>query len=129
MQSQKKLIITNNPMVYNAFNGKHLMIYDEKATFGEVLVRVRDNIHAGRRLLTHPLSGSIKPFETPYKTVLLSQDAGELDTDGLSLIEDSIITARKFESAYEGRKPLPQNILEDFQLVDFNLIEYIVKDY
>jgi hypothetical protein len=37
-----------------------------------VLVYVRDKIHKGHKLLTHPLSGSIKPNESPYKSVLIS---------------------------------------------------------
>jgi hypothetical protein len=36
-----------------------------------VLLTVRDHIHSGARLLTHPQAGSVKPYETPYRSVLV----------------------------------------------------------
>jgi len=92
-----------------------------------VLNAVRDRIHLGHELLTHPLSGSVKPGETPYKTVIVSAEKSSLSEKALSIIEDSIQTCLKFmancASGGCGRKKkLNAEVLADFQLIDYSLI-------
>jgi hypothetical protein len=113
--------VTNNPMVREkaALNGITDRLVYINDGFMNVLTAARDLIHKGHRLLTHPLSGSVKPGETPYKTVILSKDAGELDSDSLRIIEECILTARKLGT---GKKQLNEQVLRDFQLIDYTLI-------
>ena len=86
-----------------------------------ILEVVRDKIHLGYKLLTHPLSSSVKPNETPYKTVIVS--TGEkLGEDSLLIIENSILTAKKLIK-YTGLPKWKKSILEDFQVVDLSVIE------
>lgn len=122
MKNKKKLIISNNQAVYDLFNSRHSIIFDAGYSFMDVLICARDNLHVGRELLTHPLSGSVKPYETPYKTILLSAEKGNLDIDGISIIESAIITADKF---LKNRKELElsERVLNDFRLIDLSLIE------
>lgn len=117
----KKLIITNNPLVYEKYCAKLDIIYSDKYSYLDVLVKARDKIHEGHKLLTHPLSGSIKPNETPYKTLLITFEKAELDLESLATIEEGIITAKKF---IEGKKtPIwTEQILEDFKIIDADLI-------
>jgi hypothetical protein len=114
-----KTIITNNPMVRDKFPGQEVEFYD--TDYMGVLKIVRDKIHLGCELLTHPLSGSVKPGETPYKTVIINDRKGDLDEKALSVIEESIQTCAKLE-ADTVRRELSAKMLSDFQLVDFSLI-------
>jgi hypothetical protein len=115
-----EIIITNNPMVRDK-------ILDRKLEFCEadnclaVFNAVRDKIHLGHRLVTHPLSGSVKPGETPYKTVVITAERGELDEKDLSLIEESIQTCMKLQKSIV-KKQWSEKILADFQLIDYDLI-------
>lgn len=111
-------IMTNNPLVKAEFADRYDILYYE-LPLNELLVQVRDYIHKGHKLLTHPLSGSVKPNETPYKSVLVSGDAGKLDMDSVMIIEDSIICSRKFEVKYPDP---PAHVLADFQEIDRTLI-------
>ena len=86
-----------------------------------VLKIVRDRVHLGHKLLTHPLSGSVKPGETPYKTVVLSAERGSLDEKALSIIEDSIQTCLKF-TTNSVKRIWSEEILADFQLIDYDII-------
>ena len=86
----------------------------------DVLLAARDLCHCGRKLLSHPLSGSVKPNETPYKSILLSGRAGITDSASVELMEKAIITADKFGPV---RRNWQTRELEDFQLVDADLIE------
>lgn len=112
------VIITNNPMVNDRFNKEYEVELCD-CSYSDILIKVRDMVHAGHRLLSHPLSGSIKPNETPYKTVLVSKSQEGLDFDSLRIIEDSIVTCRKFGS---NRFHLTEGICEDFMLIDLSLI-------
>lgn len=122
----KKIIITNNPRVYEEYSSKMDIMYSDTYTYLEVLSQGRDKIHEGHSLLTHPLSGSVKPNETPYKSVAISLERGDLDMNSLMIIEESIATARKFIT---GKKtPLwTEKILEDFQMIDFFLIQGAIE--
>ena len=75
MNRGKYIVVTNNPLVWEKLHTTREMIYKE-TTFEGLLVELRDRIHQGHMLLTHPLSGSVKPNETPYKSVLISKDKG-----------------------------------------------------
>jgi len=114
-----KILITNNPMV----NKKHLnaveKVFLENEALLNVLYLARDKIHEGHKLLTHPLSGSIKPNQTPYKSIMITKEKGQLDFESLQLIEDSIAIT---EGLGINSTAATQSILEDFQLIDLNLI-------
>ena len=113
------LYVTNNPLVLekaglNNISGSLTFTNG----FMDVLTTARDMIHKGHRLLSHPLSGSVKPGETPYKTIVLSKEAGSLDTDSLRIIEEAVVTARKFNL----KDKISEKADKDFQLVDYTLI-------
>ena len=91
-------------------------------SYRQVLCMARDAIHQGHKLLTHPLSGSVKPGETPYKSVAVSWKQGLLDLPSLSLIENSIATCDKFPIRDKSKDP---SLQADFQTIDLTLIESI----
>lgn len=114
------IIITNNPLVKEKYDEMFLVEYYDLG-FLELLELVRDKIHLGYKLLTHPLSSSVKPNETPYKTIIVS--TGEkLDNDSLLIIENGILTAKKLIKD-TGLPKWNESILEDFQVVDLSIIE------
>lgn len=124
----KYIIITNNKLVSEKYgdlkvhkNLSEVRFFEEK-TFLEILEYVRDLVHAGHKLLTHPLTGSIKPYETPYKSVIVSKDATEMDFDSLSVIENSIEVTRKFLNDYKPRD-LNEKHHNDFKTIDRHLID------
>jgi len=122
----KKLLVTNNKLVNEKFKGKMEVVFLEGSNYLEILDFVRDMIHKGHKLLTHPLSGSIKPNETPYKSIMISKETQELDTEGLVIIEESILTAKKFMD----NKATPdwvERVLDDFRVIDLSLMENVIE--
>lgn len=122
----KNILITNNKSVYQKFGEKMEIIFLEESNYTDILHFVRDKVHEGHKLLTHPLSGSIKPNETPYKSIIISKNVGELDTDGLMIVEESILTAKKFMD----NKPTPdwtERVLDDFRVIDLSLMENVIE--
>ena len=115
----KYMVITNNPLVRFRLDDTHEVIYLE-LSYEELLKVVRDRIYEGHRLLTHPLSGSVKPKETPYKSVLISERKEKVDGESVRLIENAILICQKFQ---DKSKYYKEEVYKDFQLVDWTLLE------
>lgn len=115
----KFVIVTNNPRVRDEL-GKEFEVDFADITYREVLCKVRDMIYEGHKLLTHLLSGSVKPNETHYKSILVGKKIGKMDLQDASIIENSIITADKFSVKFPE---MPDSVREDFQLIDTTLIK------
>jgi len=120
-----KLIITNNSLVYEKFNREIETVFLDKSSLYQLLECVRDLVYMGHSLYTHPLSGSIKPNETPYKSVVISKKKGVLDVESVAIIEKSMDAALRFMKNYPT-PPWTENILKDFRTVDLSLIENAV---
>ncbi len=116
-------IITNNYLIFRLYSNDYPVIYKKKS-YKEILKLARDYVHKGHKLLTHPLSGSVKPNETPFKTILISSFLGDLDMKSLSIIEKSIETADKFEEVVNDYS---ENIERDFMEIDLSLIKNVIN--
>lgn len=116
----KKIIITNNPAIQLAYKDAYEVIWIE-GSYREVLEITRKWIHKGAILLTHPLSSSIKPNETPYKTIII--EAGSVtDFKSVEMIENSILTVDKFHKDFQTPQ-WTEKVLKDFQIIDMSMIE------
>ncbi len=116
------VIITNNPYVNEKYKDKREVLYKEEFKYMDILEFVRNRIHEGYELLTHPLSGSVKPNETPYKSIIMSNKKGNLDSRGLSIVEDSILTVKKFMTN-KATPDWAEAVLDDFRVIDLSLME------
>lgn len=113
------LILTNNPLVLKKLDGRRNVIY-KKISYEDILKEVRDRVHEGYTLLTHPLSGSVKPNETPYKSVMMGAKKGNVDPEALRIIEFAISSCEKFQVKYDKYH---EDVYEDFQVIDWTLLE------
>lgn len=113
------IIMTNNELVYSKYKDEFEIEYKDES-YEELLLRVRDKVHKGAKLLTHPLSGSVKPNETPFKTVYITKAKGDMDMRSLEIIENAIITAKKFPVRFPV---MSDKMREDFALIDLSLME------
>lgn len=118
--------ITNNPLLLDkGFTALEFHNTDVLGLFRIIIPEVA----AGYRLLSHPLTGSIRPDITPYKTVLLSASPGAVDPVSLQLIDRA---AGYAERLYRLREtPLytqwDARTREDFQLVDLSIVEQALE--
>jgi len=109
-------LVTNNPLVEAQLKDTYCIEYIDTDLTG-ILTHVRDLVHKGHRLLTHPLMGSVKPNESPYKSVLITSKAESADTQSVIIIEECIQNVQKFSP-----KSIPGQYLNDLQMVDLSLI-------
>lgn len=113
-------IITNNEWVQKHLGNKHHIVFIDGSD-KEVLTRVRGLVQQGHLLLTAPLSGSVKPGETPFRSIMISREAAEYpDPQSLSIIEESVLMTDRFKVRHSN---LSQKKLDDFRLIDLSLLE------
>ncbi len=118
---KKAIIVTNNPMACRFFEEQGLEVICLEGGYGDVLHAVRDKVHTNYHLLTHPLSGSIKPNETPYKSIAICKEK-ELDLFSLELISNAVSVYEKLQN--DLKTPYwTENILDDFMVIDLDLIK------
>ena len=86
-------VLTNNPLVRDTLKDKKEVIYKE-ISYEDVLREARDRVYRGYRLLSHPLSGSVKPNETPYKSIMIGNRKEEIDAQSVRIIESAIESCR-----------------------------------
>ena len=117
------LLVTNNRLCFEKYRDRVRVDYLEDGSYLDVLVRARDYVQKGSRIETHPMAGSIKPNQTPFRSVLLSDrkmDGDEVIENEL-MIEDAVLTTKKFLSDRPVRK-WDESIVNDFRQVDLELI-------
>ena len=125
-QTNKKLIITNNPKVRTFYeedrtgikNRYELKFLDSR---DEVFKTVRDLIHSNWKLLNHAMAGNIPLHKHPYRSMALEQQEN-LDTNSLILWESAMERVKRGKTP-----PYPDDVLEDFQELDYNLFSGSVK--
>ncbi|EOH80597.1 GrdX family protein [Enterococcus malodoratus] len=117
------IIITNNPMVKEKINQASLLSFID-GSYGEVLVEVKQQIIEKHVvLLSHPLSGSIKPNETYYKTIFVTETTSQyIDIESLEYIESAIAVYEKFIKNKQ-RPNWSLAVLKDFAFVDFYIAQ------
>ena len=115
------LILTNNPLVHDCMDGhgKFTVAFRPELGYRDILVKARDMVYEGHTLYTHPLSGSVKPNETPYKSVIVSIEPHGFDAEQSEIISNSIQVFDKFPPM---PRDLPESVLRDFQLIDYSLL-------
>ncbi|MDT2820157.1 GrdX family protein [Enterococcus devriesei] len=117
------IIVTNNPMVKEQINQLKAVDFVE-GSYGEVLSYVKRRVIDERLyLLSHPLSGSIKPNETYYKTIFLTEtNSQSIDLESLEYMESAIAVYEKFIKNKQ-RPNWSLGVLQDFAFVDFYIAQ------
>ncbi len=112
-------ILTNNPLVFACLSGSYCLDYRPEAGHREILVAARDMVYMGHRLYNHPLSGSVKPNETPYRSLVLSREPCGFDGYQAEIIANAVMV---FDGFGPLKGSLPQTLLQDFQRMDYALL-------
>lgn len=112
------IIITNNPLVKDRL-GQEYEVDFEEISYEEVLKKVRTFVYNKHELLTHPLSGSVKPNETPYKSIMVAKNPDRYNMESMKIIDRAIAVVPKFE--FKSDK-YAEDVYDDFQYIDYALI-------
>ena len=124
------IVVTNNPMVRAHLPVNDLQFQWVEGEYEDVLKEVRNKVHGGYQLLTHPLAGSVKPYETPYRTVLLSVQPSTLHLSSLGVLEQAFTLLGSFkgrDGSLHSLRTYQEEHLPDLQLVDYELMKNAIN--
>lgn len=129
MRYDRLEIITNNPSIAE-LNTK--IQCTSRNHIEDVLMLTRDKVHLGGKIISHPLAGSVKPHETPYRSIIVLNNHDELDIESLNLIEQTIERYQALCKANPTHLTLtdkgidtrfPEKQQTDFRFIDLQLIK------
>ena len=121
-------IVTNNSLCRDKYQELIPVDFLEGKGYMDVLLAVRDYIQKGWRLETHPMTGSLKPNQTPYKSIMVSdlpREQEEFYSQEMT-IENSILSCRKFLEIKQTPN-WTEEIRKDFMIDDLSLIEGAIQ--
>lgn len=113
-------IITNNPNVKSSNEN----VFFIEGSFEDVLVKVRDLIHSGYELISHPLGASLRMMFSPYRSIIVGNKTVNLNDQYVEVIENSIENYKKHMSV---RKPDIENS-KDYALIDNELLKSALEE-
>ena len=121
---EKAILITNNDKVYLKYKDRLQCIFTEK--YEEVLIKVRDMVYDRHILLTHPQASSLKPNQTPYRSVVLYPQGDEDNMKDILLIEKCLETFKQWQNISLTPENYSDKIAEDFKVIDLSIIDNII---
>ena len=119
------VIITNNPLIKETYGSSYTVDYED-ISYEDILIKIRNAVHRGASILMHPLYGSVKPKETPYRSVLMEMHEGPVDMDSLLRIEQAVASAGKFQNKSAG---YDEATLGDCRIIDLSLMQGAIGSY
>ena len=123
----KYRIVTNNPMVCDKFGASHEVSFHDVSS-KEILRIIGEMVSVGYALLNHPLYGSVKPNETPYRTILLTKEGSSPFATSSAESSEMILKAHTaFEKFTDKQKITDAELLADYQVVDLALVSSAVE--
>lgn len=121
---RKCILVTNNDRAAEKFGTsvKELYLLD---SYEEVLKKARDLIHTNHKLLTHPQASSLKPNQTPYRSILLYCEGDHDNMGDIRLIEEAIGAFDKW-TAIKKVPEYNEKIAFDYKTIDLSMIENVI---
>ena len=122
-EKEKCTIVTNNDRVDDKY--KDMMNVEMVDSYEEVLIKARDMVYDRHRLLTHPQAGSLKPNQTPYRSIIVYPSDNSSNMDDVMMIEKAIETFNKFREIKETPK-YEEKIANDYKTIDLSMIDNVM---
>lgn len=122
-EKEKCIVVTNNNRVADKY--KDTMKVELLDSYKEVLIKARDFIYDRHRLLTHPQAGSLKPNQTPFRSIIVYPSDNINNLDDVMMIEKAIEVFDKFKEIKETPK-YEDKIAEDYKTIDLSMIDNVI---
>lgn len=121
---EKAILLTNNDRVVDKFGDKiHCIMCKD---YEEVMIKTRDMVYAGNKLLTHPQASSLKPNQTLYRSIIIYPKEGEDNTEDIMLIEKCVEIFRQWQGIAKSPESYPEDVANDFKTIDLSVIENVI---
>lgn len=121
------LLITNNDR-YAQFQAPKTEVQLLNDTGLAVLIAGRDALHKGYQLLNGPLYGNFRPYQQPFRTLLLRR-SDQLDLYGLELLEGAIDVYQNCQWPHVTPSNCAPQFVEDYKFIDRELMTETLRGH
>lgn len=121
---EKATLITNNDRVRDKYQDQIPIVYLN--TYEEVLLKVRDMVYDRHVLLTHPQASSLKPNQTPYRSVIVYPMEENDNMKDIMLIEKCMETFCQWQEICKTPIDYASKVANDFKTIDLSVIDNVI---
>ena len=121
---EKATLITNNDRVYEKYKDELKVILLD--TYEEVLIKVRDMVYDKHILLTHPQASSLKPNQTPYRSVAVYPRGKDDNMKDIFLIEKCLQVYYEWQEIAPSPEKYEARVANDFKTIDLSVVDNII---
>ncbi len=121
---EKATLITNNDRVYEKYKDEIQIVLLK--TYEEVLMKVRDMVYDRHVLLTHPQASSLKPNQTPYRSVVVYPKEKEDNIKDILLIEKCLEVYYEWQKIAPSPAKYDDRVANDFKTIDLSVVDNII---
>ena len=121
---EKAILVTNNDRVYEKYKDQMKVILLDG--YEDVLIKVRDLVYDKHVLLTHPQASSLKPNQTPYRSVIVYPGSGEDAMKAILLIEKCLEVYRRWQEIAPSPASYPKKVEDDFKTIDLSIVQNVM---
>ena len=117
-------IITNNDYVFEKYKSLTNVILLK--SYEEVLLKTRDYVYDKHILLTHPQASSLKPNQTPFRSIIVYPKGEEDNLESVMMIDKCIQVYREWQEISPSPKSYALKVEHDFKTIDLSIIENVI---
>ena len=121
---EKATLITNDDRVYEKYKDELKVILLD--TYEEVLIKVRDMVYDKHILLTHPQASSLKPNQTPYRSVAVYPRGKDDNMKDILLIEKCLQVYYEWQEIAPSPEKYEARVANDFKTIDLSVVDNII---
>lgn len=125
-------LITNNPVFFE-YQQAGLEIRPVNDTAHAVMCAARDAIHTGWTLLNHPLYGNYRPYQQPFRSLLLSAPESSaasvpcVNAESLHFLEQALDVYATCVHSWATPDNVPAHMHKDCSVIDAALMEETLR--
>lgn len=121
------VLISNNP-AFLSLKRQDLEVLPVSGIACDVVIKARDLVHRGWILLNHPLYGNFRPYQQPFRTMLLrspktNQAVPPVDRSSLTLVENAISVYMSCQDRWIAPDKSFKELYEDCSVLDYELMK------
>ncbi len=121
---ENAIIVTNNDKVANKY--ADVTNIEMCETYEDVLLKTRDLVYNKHILLTHPQASSLKPNQTPYRSIIVYPKGEDDNIKDVMMIDKCIQVYNEWQEISPSPEAYKEKVANDFKTIDLSVIDNVI---
>lgn len=121
---ENAIIVTNNDRVAEKYIDVTNIEMCE--TYEDVLLKTRDLVYNKHILLTHPQASSLKPNQTPFRSIIVYPKGEDDNIKDVMMIDKCIQVYNEWQEISPSPEAYKEKVANDFKTIDLSVIDNVI---